>query len=172
MHVFSLYKTTVCLDLTRTRGSSVSSLLPQWGENAHTLKLNQFSWCFFKHQLFSWLTVWDHVGTSVCSQHYWRTLFPDSLQPSLCYVAAEIHMERSQWCSVEGHCLQGVVSDLHTVLQFEALQVWAVLEKLQNAVICNMATSREGQRQQIWTSESRMVTGEMGEINHRACRSR
>lgn len=58
-----------------------------------------------------------------------------------------------------------MVSDLHTVLQFEALQVWAVLEKLQNAVICNMATSREGQRQQIWTSESRMVTGEMGEIN-------
>lgn len=73
---------------------------------------------------------------------------------------------------MEGHCLQGVVSDPHTVLQFEALQIWAVLEKLQNAVICNVATSREGQRQQLWTSESRMMTGEIVEINHRACRSK
>lgn len=62
---------------------------------------------------------------------------------------------------MQGHCLQGMVSDPHTILQFEALQVWAVLEKLQNAVICNMATSREGQRQQIGTSESRTMTGEI-----------
>lgn len=73
---------------------------------------------------------------------------------------------------MEGHCLQCVVSDPHTVLQLEAPQVWAVLENLQNAVICNVATSREGQRQQIWTSESRMVTGEVGEINHRAWRTK
>lgn len=43
------------------------------------LKLNQFSWCFFKHQLFSWLIVWNHVSAPLCSQSYGRALFPDSL---------------------------------------------------------------------------------------------
>lgn len=146
---------------------------PHWPSlyNLLHLKLNPFSWCLFKHQLFFWLIVWNHVSTSLRSQRYRRTFFPDSLQTGPCYVPAEIHVERLQRSPVQGHGFQCPVSDPHAVLQFECPEVWAVLEEKQDAIICNVATSWQRQRQQVWTSENMMVAGEMrGKINNGAWR--
>lgn len=63
-------------------------------------------------------------------------------------------MQSLQRVGVEGYRIQGLIGDPDTVFQSERFEPGAALEKQEEILISDVATSRKVQRKQVWAPES------------------